>query len=138
MPDLDLLLNKRNNMKALFKTTLLMSILLISTSLFAQKKPSKWAIVEIQTKVSCSDGCNEFKPRIEETLNYTKGVKFAELSKETRIVKVKYNTTVLTPEKIKQIVADTGYEVEGLPINQAAREKLPACCRPELESHGGH
>lgn len=118
------------------KTALLMSILFLSTSLFAQKKPSKWTTVEIQTLVSCSDGCAEFKPIIEETLNYTKGIKFAELDKSTRKVKVKFDNRKLDEAKIKQIIADTGYEVEGLPINQAAREKLPSCCRPEVEHHG--
>ncbi len=101
--------------------------------IFAQKKPSKWTTIDIQTLVSCSDGCAEYKPIIEEKLNYTKGIKYAELSKQTRIVTIKFNNRILDAAKIKQLVADTGYEVEGLPINEAAREKLPACCRPELE-----
>lgn len=113
-----------------------MFMLMVNMFIFAQEKTSKWKVVEIQTLVSCSDGCAEFKPIIEDALNYTKGVKFAEMDKSTRIVKIKYNAEKVSKEQLLKVMVDTGYEIEGFEINQEARKKLPSCCRPELEQNG--
>jgi copper chaperone CopZ len=92
---------------------------------FGQSKPQKFQTVIIQTSAECGD-CEK---RIEESFNYTKGVKFAELDLTTMKVTVKYNTTLLTIEQLKKQLSDLGYQADDLPANQEAYEKLPACCK---------
>ena len=93
---------------------------------FAQANNGKWQTVTIQTSAECGD-C---KTRIEETLNYTKGVSFAELDLETKKVTVKYNSSKITLDEIKMTINKIGYHADDF---KAAKEdilKLPACCQP--------
>ena len=70
------------------KRTVLVMIMAVLTGLtMAQEKKSKSETAVIQTSAECGD-C---KNRIEEGLNYTKGVAFAELDLETKKVTVKFN-----------------------------------------------
>jgi cation transport ATPase len=65
------------------KTTILsLFFVLMSTLSYGQKSIT----IQIQTSAQCGD-CKE---RIEGKLNYTKGIKFAELNDQTKIVTVKY------------------------------------------------
>ena len=57
-----------------------------SIYIHAQEKEAAIQTVTIQTSAQCGD-CEE---RIESLLNYTKGVKFAELDNDTKIVTVKF------------------------------------------------
>lgn len=103
--------------------------LLASTSNAQELK--KVEEVKIQTSAKCFD-C---KARIEDALNYLKGVKFAELDNETKVVTVQYKTKKVNLEQIKAEIAATGYTADEVKADQAAVDKLPACCKPSVESH---
>lgn len=87
--------------------------------------------VKIQTSAKCAD-CEE---RIEGALNYLKGVKFAELDNETKIVTVRYLTKKVNLEKIKAEIAAAGYDADDVKALEAAVDKLPTCCKPANEKH---
>ncbi len=87
--------------------------------------------VAIQTSAKCGD-C---EVRIEDALNYMKGVKFAELNNDTKVVTVRYKTKKVSLNEIKEKIASVGYDADDVKAQEAAIEKLPACCKPSMEKH---
>lgn len=114
-------------MKKLF---LIISILLTAVVVNAQSKNGKFKEVTIKTSAQC-DMC---KSRIEKEMTYEKGVKKAELTVDTKILTVTYDTTKTDVAKIKAAVVKTGYDADELQGEAKAYEKLPACCKKD----GGH
>ena len=92
----------------------------------AQEKKAKFETVVIQTSAECGS-C---KTRLEDVLNYTKGVKFAELNLEDKKVTVGYNPKKISLDEIRKIISETGYDADDLKANPKSVEKLPACCKP--------
>ncbi len=82
--------------------------------------------VEIKTSAECGD-C---KVRIEDKLNYTKGVRFAELDVPTKVVTVRYNEKKISLEEVKEAIAEVGYDADEVKAKTDAVKALPACCRP--------
>jgi copper chaperone CopZ len=102
--------------------TLSLFFVLLSTISFGQKSTTS----QIQTNAQCGD-CKE---RIEGKLNYTKGIKFAELNDETKIVTVKYDPKKIDLLTIKQTIAKIGYNADEVKAAIEDVEKLPKCCQP--------
>lgn len=73
--------------------------------------------------------CEECKERIEEKLNYTKGILFAELNLENKMLTVKYKTEVITEQQIKEVLANLGYSSDTVVRNREAYLALPKCCQ---------
>ena len=95
----------------------------------AQEKQPKIMEVTMQTSAECGD-CKE---RIENKLNYTKGVIYSDLDVRTKKLTVKYKTSKITLDEIKTIVSNIGYTIDDVEANPEAVNKLPECCQP-----GGH
>jgi copper chaperone CopZ len=105
------------------KTTIIsLLFVLLSTFSFGQKTMTS----QIQTSAQCGD-CKE---RIEGKLNYTKGIKFAELDDQTKIVTVKYDPKKIDLVAIKQTIAKIGYDADEVKAAKQDVEKLPKCCQP--------
>ena len=79
--------------------------------------------------------CGECKERIEEKLNYTKGVIYAELDLDTKMLTVKYKTAVITEQQIKETLAGIGYSSDTVVRNREAYLALPKCCRGAESCH---
>ena len=104
--------------------TIILSLffVLLNTVSFAQKSITS----QIQTNAQCGD-CKE---RIEGKLNYIKGIKFAELDDQTKIVTVKYDPGKIELLTIKKIIAKIGYDADEVKAAREDVEKLPKCCQP--------
>jgi copper chaperone CopZ len=89
-------------------------------------KTKKTETIVLQTSAQCGD-CKE---RIEGGLNYTKGVIFAELNEDTKKVTVKYKTAIISAQKIKEKIAEIGYDAEEVKATKNGLDKLPTCCKP--------
>ncbi len=112
------------------KVIILFVLAFIANGVSAQEL-KKVEEVMIQTSAKCFD-CKE---RIEGALNYVKGVKFAELDNETKIVTVRYKTKTVSLDKIKAEIAAVGYDADDVKAIKAAVDKLPACCKPSVKAH---
>jgi len=88
-----------------------------------------------EVKIQTSAVCNDCKDRIEGALNYLKGVQFAELDNETKVVTVRYKTKKVNLDDIKAEIASVGYSADEVKAEEAAVKKLPACCKPGTSSH---
>lgn len=92
----------------------------------AQVKKAKYETAVIQTSAECGD-C---KGRIEDGLNYTKGVKFAELDLETKKVTVKFSPKKISLLQVKEKINAIGYDADELKAKSEIVKKLPLCCQP--------
>ena len=111
-------------MKNIFLFTL---FIILSLTSFSQKKP------KVQTEfISTSSQCDACKERIEGKLNYTKGIKSAELDLETNKIEVKFSTKNITLLEIKQILNQLGYDANESKAKKEDVEKLPKCCQPKV------
>jgi len=100
-------------------------ICLLSGTSFSQSA-DKWQTVTIQTSAECGD-C---ETRIESALNFTKGVKFAELDMETKRVTVKFNQEKISLEELKKALNAIGYSADDFKASREQINQLPACCQP--------
>ena len=112
------------------RVIILFVLALIANGVSAQEL-KKVEEVQIQTSAKCGD-CEE---RIEGALNYLKGVVFAELDNETKMVTVRYKTKKVSLDQMKAEIAAAGYDADDVKGDEAAIEKLPACCKPNVEKH---
>jgi copper chaperone CopZ len=107
------------------KNLVILFMLVLNTTLFAQKP----IVISIQTSAQCGD-C---KQRIETTLNQAKGVVYAELNLETKVVEVKFKPSKTDATAIKTALTLIGYDADEMKADPAAQKALPLCCQP-----GGH
>jgi mercuric ion binding protein len=108
------------------KNLLFLSLFIFIGTIGLSQKAEKFKTVIIQTTAECGD-CKE---RLEEKLNYTAGIKFAELDLESKKVTVKFSTSKITAEEIKQLIAAIGYDADEVKAPKEAVQKLPLCCQP--------
>lgn len=86
----------------------------------------KVATVEISVKGNC-EMC---KKRIENAADI-KGVKLAEWSEKTQILKVIYNPKKTDEATIVNAVVASGHEAKGQKPSKEKYESLPGCCQYE-------
>lgn len=96
--------------------------MLITGISWGQKKSEQ---IVIQTTAECG----ECKERIENKLNYTAGVQFAELDVPSKKLTVKYKTKKIKREEILKIVSELGYDADEVKADKKAYEALPECCK---------
>lgn len=100
--------------------------LMITMMMFVGFSYAQTSTAVIQTSAECGS-C---KKRIEGKLNYTNGVKFAELDMATKKVTVKYNEKKISLMEVKKVISETGYAADEVAAVPEAVEKLPTCCKP--------
>jgi mercuric ion binding protein len=105
----------------------ILALILLTSINTANAQNEKTKTISFITTAICED-CKE---RIEEKLNYTKGVIFAELNLENKMLTVKYKTALITEQQIKEILAGIGYSSDTVVRDKNAYLALPKCCRGE-------
>lgn len=105
------------------KKWIMMAFLGLQINLYAQDK--KIITDTIQTTAECG----ECKERVEGKLNYTKGIKFAELDVESKKLIVKFDQRKISEAEIKAIVSSLGYDADEVKANKEAYDALPNCCK---------
>ncbi len=72
--------------------------------------------------------CGECKDKIENALNFEKGVKSSSVDVETKDVTVVYNAAKTSPEKIRIAISKAGYDADTIPADPKAYSRLKPCC----------
>lgn len=98
---------------------------MLATFSFSFKKGEVKEVV-----IKTSSECGMCKERIEEKLNYTKGVTYVNLDVSSKLLTVKYKEEKVTLEKIKEIISNLGYDADDVKANPESQKNLPACCKP--------
>jgi mercuric ion binding protein len=110
------------------------NILLIALSFLALSFTKQDKVQEVVLHTTAE--CGQCKDRIEEKLNYTKGIVYADLNYKTQDLTVKFKTSKITLNEIKTIVSKLGYDIDDVKADPKAQSELPACCQPNgMEKH---
>jgi mercuric ion binding protein len=112
----------KTTMKSFLNAFLLIAIMSMGTEAIAL---SKTKVVNIKTSAVCAS-C---KARIEKALTSAEGVEAAILNLNNKQVKVKYDPAKTSPEKLREVVVNTGYNADDVKANEEAYHKLPGCCQ---------
>ena len=104
-------------------------IMVLSFGLKAAVK-GKGETFTIQTSAIC-ESC---KKRIEKVVKSTDGVEEANLNLNNKKLKVKYDPARVSPDQIRAVVSNSGYDADYIKKNEDAFAKLPHCCQhPDSE-----
>jgi mercuric ion binding protein len=106
-----------------FAGALLLIMLLASSASVSAK--AKAEVVTIQTSAVC-ESC---KARIERALKSSDGIIEANLNLDNKKIKVKYNPEKTSPDQIRTIIANTGYDADNVKKTAEGFSKLPHCCQ---------
>ncbi|MCF8366309.1 MAG: cation transporter [Bacteroidales bacterium] len=110
---------------------LMTAALIFSVNLLAQEKTKKTETAEIKSSVVCGM-CEE---RVTKELAFEKGVTDVKVNLETKVITVTYKTSKTDKETIKKAITKIGYDADDLLADDAAYEKLPACCKKDAAPH---
>ena len=91
-----------------------------------EKKEAEKHQVSSQFKVW--GNCGLCKQNIEKALKVA-GILKSDWNKDTKIIDVKYDTTIISLVKIHQVIASAGYDTEIAKGNEEAYNKLEKCCQ---------
>ena len=105
-------------MKQLF--SFIVVILLVSVFSYAQDKK----VIETEFKVY--GNCNMCKKRIEKAVKIDE-VKFARWNKNTKILKVAFNSSI-TADSLQNRIAAVGHDTEKIKADAKVYKELPKCC----------
>ena len=99
---------------------ILFSVLTLNT--WAQKET-----VEILTSASCVGIC--CKDRIEQEMQFTRGVTAVDLDIESKVLTVTFKTKKTDADKLRKAISLIGYNADDVKANKKAHNNLPSCCQ---------
>lgn len=104
------------------KVLLILSVMIIGATSFAQNKNAK-ATIEV-------DGvCGMCKERIEKASIQAKGVKSAIWNVQTHELELIYNEGRTDLTKIQQSIANSGHDTQDIKADDAVYEAIDPCCK---------
>ncbi len=113
-----------------FLLSIATTLLLTSTTLFAQIKNAKTETVKVY------GNCGMCKSKIEKAANQ-KNISKAEWNEETAMATITYDETLTSKDAILKKIALVGYDSDSFKASDAAYNKLHGCCqydRPNANS----
>jgi len=126
---------KNQRVKLMKWTTLLLCCLFLVDGQAQSNKKKK----SVELVIATSAECNQCKKRLEQTLNYTKGIRYSELDVPSRRLTVSYLPQKISDTEIRQLIAQTGYDADDVVADKKAQSSLPKCCQPGgMQSHEHH
>tara|TARA_B110000003_G_scaffold236029_1_gene240515 strand:- start:510 stop:854 length:345 start_codon:yes stop_codon:yes gene_type:complete len=103
-------------------------LIIIFFSIFTLNSWGQKETVQILTSAPCLEmSC--CKDKIEEEMQFTRGVTAVDLEIETGILTVVFKTKKTDIEKLREVISSIGYNADDVKGNKKAHEKLPSCCQ---------
>ena len=100
-----------------------------NTTTQSQSKNSSYTTITIQT--NASKNCKSCVNRFKENVPFFKGVKEYTFDSSTAKLTVTYDPKKTTADQIRKQISNLGYDADKVKAKEAARAKLPPCCRKE-------
>ena len=104
------------------KKIIIILLSFLTINVWAQKET-----VNILTSAECVGNC--CKERIEEEMQFTKGVTAVELDIESKILTVTFKKRKTDIDKIRTVISLIGYNADSIIADAKAHDKLPRCCQ---------
>ena len=99
---------------------ILLSVLAVNA--WAQKET-----VNILTSASCVGIC--CKDRIEQEMQFTRGVTAVDLDIESKVLTVTFKTKKTDADKLRKAISLIGYNADDVKASKKAHDNLPSCCQ---------
>ena len=130
--------------KNILKVAFVSAIAFTSIETYAVNNNTEITSVKHDDKVTKTfkvyGNCGMCEKTIEGAFKGVKGIEKADWNKETKIMEVTFDESVITLKEIKQKIADVGYDTDEVRASEKVYNKLPGCCqyeRPE-STHEDH
>ena len=104
------------------KIIMFLVISIITLDAWSQKNT-----IRLVTSAQCVQDC--CKERIEEEMQFTRGVTAANLEIETGVLTVTFREKKTDIEKIKKAISLIGYNADDIRADKQAHDELPHCCQ---------
>ena len=98
--------------------------------LFSVLTVNAWAqkeTVKILTSAECVGVC--CKDRIEQEMQFTRGVTAVDLDIDSKVLTVTFKTKKTDADKLRKAISLIGYNADDVQANKKAHDKLPSCCQ---------
>ena len=98
--------------------------------LFSVLTVNAWAqkeTVEILTSAHCVGIC--CKDRIEQEMQFTRGVTGVDLDIDSKVLTVTFKTKKTDTDKLRKAISLLGYNADDVKANKKAHDNLPSCCQ---------
>lgn len=92
-------------------------------------RPLQTIVIKTSTHCSHFDICETGKSRLQKELMLTAGIKHVDIDSQTMLITVKYNSKRITPEKIRKVISEAGYDADDVKADPKGIEKLDDCCK---------
>ena len=99
---------------------ILLSVLTVNA--WAQKET-----VNILTSASCVGIC--CKDRIEQEMQFTRGVTAVDLDIDSKVLTVTFKTKKTDADKLRKAISLIGYNADDVKASKKAHDNLPSCCQ---------
>ena len=120
--------------KQLFILTISLGFMVLSGSCAQKSGASGGNELAVKTDISCDHckACDSCEPRIVNALKATPGVKSASLRLEDETVLVDYDPAKIDANKIRQVIASTGFDADDVKADPAGYDALEDCCKKKM------
>ncbi|MFN0189232.1 MAG: heavy-metal-associated domain-containing protein [Bacteroidia bacterium] len=87
--------------------------------------------LSLTTEIYCDHckECESCKERVEKALKATPGVTSAEMKVDEKIIAVNYDGGKIDEQKIKEVIAQTGFDAGDVKADPTAYDNLDDCCK---------
>lgn len=82
-----------------------------------------------KTEFKVYGNCGMCEKTIEGSLNGEEGIGLADWNKETKMISVTYDPSIMNEDKIKEKIAGVGYDTESHRAKDEVYNSLPGCCQ---------
>lgn len=118
--------------KAIYLTMVL--ALMSLTTAFGQVKTEKFKVY---------GNCGMCKNRIEKAANSVDGVSSADWNKDTKMIEVSFDASIINVHKVHMAIAEAGHDTDMHKAKDETYNALPGCCQYDREeatstNHSGH
>ncbi len=124
-----------NMKKTIVKISAVVFLLMAANQLNAASNPilAELEIVSDSTTESFKvyGNCGMCKRTIEGSLNDQEGIYSSNWNKETKIMEVNYNSSLISLDEIKKKITAVGYDTEEYRASEETYKGLPECCQYE-------
>ncbi|MBK8831156.1 MAG: heavy-metal-associated domain-containing protein [Saprospiraceae bacterium] len=88
----------------------------------------------VKTDISCDHckECDSCEPKIINALKATPGVKSASLKLENETILVNFDPSKIDADKIRQVIASTGFDADNVKATPEGYDGLEDCCKKKM------
>ena len=122
--------------KNIFKAIIICAVTLVSTESYSSNSEGQHfeANNTITEVFKVYGNCGMCKNTIESSLKNEKGVQSVDWDKETKLIEVTFDESLITLEEIKKRIASVGYDSDEFKAQDSVYDSLPSCCQYERET----